>query len=228
VSAGNSIPSRLHSDLSADRAAALALVPVSRETAERLDSFVALLLKWQRSVNLISSATVPRLWTRHIADSLQLLDLAPEAKVWADLGSGGGFPGLVLACALAGRPGCAVHLVESNMKKAAFLREASRSTGAPALVHATRVEDFANNFEGHLDIVTARAFAPLKPLINKVFPLLGKGGVTGLFLKGQGAELELREAAEVWAIDAMLVPSRTNRFGRIVVIRNLERGGASP
>jgi 16S rRNA (guanine527-N7)-methyltransferase len=228
VSAGNSIPSRLHSDLSADRAAALALVPVSRETAERLDSFVALLLKWQRSVNLISSATVPRLWTRHVADSLQLLELAPRAQVWVDLGSGGGFPGLALACALAEKPGSAVHLVESNMKKAAFLREASRATAAPAFVHATRAEDFANNFEGHLDIVTARAFAPLKLLIKQAFPLLGKSGVTGLFLKGQGAEFELREAAEVWDIDAMLVPSRTNRSGRIVVIRNLERGGGPP
>jgi 16S rRNA (guanine527-N7)-methyltransferase len=215
-------------DLAADRAAALALVPVSRETAERLDCFVALLLKWQCSVNLISSATVPRLWTRHIADSLQLLDLAPEAQVWIDFGSGGGFPGLALACALAGRPGCAVHLVESNRKKAAFLREASRATGAPALLHVTRAQDFADSFRGHLDIVTARAFAPLKLLIKQAFPLLRRSGVRGLFPKGQGAELELEEAARAWDIDATLVPSRTNHSGRIVMIRSLERGGTPP
>src|SRR6266853_2822513 len=86
----------------ADRARALALTPVSRETLERLDRFVALLLQWQQTTNLIAPSTAPQLWTRHIADSLQLLDLAPEARTWVDLGSGGGFPGLVLACALAG------------------------------------------------------------------------------------------------------------------------------
>src|SRR5215510_7447823 len=106
----------------ADRAAALALTPVSRETAERLDRFVALLLAWQKTTNLISPATVPKLWTRHIADSLQLLELAPDARTWIAFGSGGGFPGLVIACALSDRAGAAVHLVESNAKKAAFLR----------------------------------------------------------------------------------------------------------
>ena len=92
------------SELTGDRALALALTPVSRETLARLDRFVALVLQWQLTTQLIASSTVPRLWTRHIADSLQLLDLAPAARVWVDLGAGGGFPGLVLACALAGRP----------------------------------------------------------------------------------------------------------------------------
>src|SRR5215475_10457579 len=107
-----------------DRARALELVPVSRETRERLDRFVELLLMWQRTVNLVAPSTVPHLWTRHVADSLQLLDLARDARVWIDLGSGGGFPGLAIACALAERPATCVHLVESNLKKAAFLREA--------------------------------------------------------------------------------------------------------
>ena len=111
-------------DLSADRGRALALTPVSRETAARLDRFVALLLDWQRRINLIASSTEAKLWTRHVADSLQLLALAPEARRWVDLGSGGGFPGLVIACALADTEGAEVHLVESNAKKAAFLREA--------------------------------------------------------------------------------------------------------
>src|SRR6266849_5479788 len=104
-------------DLSDDRSRALALTPVSRETAARLDRFVGLLLKWQDITHLIAPSTEPILWTRHIADSLQLLDLAPEAKVWVDLGTGGGFPGLVIACALHGKTGRLVHLVESNSKK---------------------------------------------------------------------------------------------------------------
>src|SRR6202521_6148064 len=115
-------------DLSSDRDRALALTPVSRETLERLDRFVALLLKWQPITHLIAPSTVPTLWTRHIADSLQLLDLAPQAKIWVDLGTGGGFPGLVLACALHGMAGRAVHLVEGSTKKAAFLREAVAAT----------------------------------------------------------------------------------------------------
>src|SRR5262245_42788727 len=98
----------------ADRARALTLTPVSRETLVRLDRFVALLEQWQRTTQLVAPSTMPRLWTRHVADSLQLLDLAPEARTWVDLGSGGGFPGVVIACTLAGRAGPVVHLVESN------------------------------------------------------------------------------------------------------------------
>ena len=215
-------------DLADDRALALVLTPVSRETTERLDRFVELLLTWQRTTNLIASSTIPQLWRRHIADSLQLVDLAPDARVWIDVGSGGGFPGLVLACALAGRPGASVHLVESNTKKAAFLREAQRVTGAPVSVHAVRIEDFAASFKGRPDAVTARAVAPLKSLLKQCFPLLGKSGALGLFPKGQNAELELSEAANNWAMSATLVPSRTDPTGRIVIIRDLERGSITP
>src|ERR1700722_11326119 len=119
----------------ADKAAALLLTPVSRETEARLDRYVKLLREWQAKTNLVAPSTLPQLWTRHIADSLQLLDLAPSAKVWIDLGSGGGFPGVVLACALAETPGAMVHLVERNAKKAAFLREAIRVTASPGTVH---------------------------------------------------------------------------------------------
>jgi len=217
----------------ADRARALALTPVSRETLERLDRFVALLLAWQRRTNLIAPSTVPLLWTRHIADSLQLLELAPEARAWIDLGSGGGFPGLVLACALAGTPGARVHLIESHGKKAAFLREAQRLTATPASVHAMRIEEFVPAYDGPVDVITARALAPLKSLFEQSFPLLGKSGAIALFPKGQHAELELREAREsptvqAWAMDARLVRSRTDPAGRIVVIRNVERGGTTP
>jgi 16S rRNA (guanine527-N7)-methyltransferase len=218
----------------ADRERALALAPVSRETLERLDRFVALLLAWQRTTtSLIAPSTVSHLWTRHIADSLQLLDLAPRARVWVDLGAGGGFPGLVIACALAGQPDAHVHLVESNTKKAAFLREAQRLTEAPASVHAVRIEDFAARFEGTVDIVTARAVAPLKLLLDQCFPLLGKSGAMGLFLKGQNAELELRQASEsrtgkAWTMNATLAPSRTDPAGRIIVIRDVERSSTTP
>ena len=217
----------------ADRARALTLTPVSRETLERLDRFVALLLEWQQRTNLIAPSTVPYLWTRHIADSLQLLALAPEARAWVDLGSGGGFPGLVIACALAGIPAAHVHLIESHGKKAAFLREAQRLTGSPASVEAMRIEEFVKTFEGRVDVITARAVSPLKSLFSQTFPLLGKSGAIALFPKGQHAELELREAresrtAQAWAMDATLVPSRTDPAGRIVVIRNVERRGTTP
>jgi 16S rRNA (guanine527-N7)-methyltransferase len=208
-------------DLAADRARALALVPVSRETAARLDRFAELLIEWQSRINLIAASTVPFVWTRHIADSLQLLALAPHARTWVDLGSGGGFPGLPIACALAEHASAEVHLIESNNKKAAFLREAVRGTAAPAIVHAERVSDFAKRFTGQLEIVTARALAPLPELLAIAYPLL-KTGAVGLFPKGQDVEGELTEAAKCWSIQATFVPSRTDPESRIAVIRRAE------
>jgi 16S rRNA (guanine527-N7)-methyltransferase len=205
-------------DLTADRARALALVPVSRETADRIDRFAALLLDWQDRMNLIAASTVPTLWTRHIADSLQLLAIAPQARKWVDLGSGAGFPGVPLACALADQNAAEVHLIESNQKKAAFLREAVRVTGAPAIVHAERVADFARGFRGKLDVITARALAPLPELLSIAYPLL-KSGAQGLFLKGQDVEAELTHATKCWSIQVSLVPSRTDPKSRVVVIR---------
>jgi 16S rRNA (guanine527-N7)-methyltransferase len=169
-------------------------------------------------MNLIAASTVPVLWTRHIADSLQLLAIAPQARKWADLGSGAGFPGLPIACALADQGSAEVHLIESNKKKAAFLREAVRVTGAPAVVHAERVADFARAFRDPLDAVTARAVAPLPQLLSIAYPLL-KSGALGLFAKGQDVEVELTEATKCWSIQASLVPSRTDPKSRIVVIR---------
>jgi 16S rRNA (guanine527-N7)-methyltransferase len=208
-------------DLTVDRARALALVPVSRETAARLDRFAALLLDWQGRMNLIAASTVPVLWTRHIADSLQLLAIAPQARQWADLGSGAGFPGLPIACALADQSSAEVHLIESNKKKAAFLREAVQVTGAPAIVHAERVADFARGFRETLDVVTARAVAPLPELLSIAYPLL-KSGAQGLFAKGQDVEAELTQATKCWSIQASLVPSRTDPKSRIVVIREVK------
>src|SRR5581483_436041 len=162
-------------DLFADKAAALAVTPVSRETEARLDRYTALLREWQAKTNLIAPSTLPNLWTRHISDSLQLLSLAPTAKVWVDLGSGGGFPGVVLACALAETPGAMVHLVERIAKKAAFLREAIRVTGSPGTVHLDDIGDTVERFAGPVDCVTARAVAPLHQLVGFAEPLVRRG-----------------------------------------------------
>ncbi len=208
-------------DLTADKARALKLIPVSRETEKRLDTFVETLLRWQRTTNLVASSTLPRLWTRHIADSLQLIALAPNARVWVDFGSGGGFPGMAVACALADTPGAMVHLVESNGKKAAFLREAVRVTGVPAQVHQQRVEKFAESCAEPVDVVTARALSPLKTLCDQAFPLIAKGAI-GLFPKGQDVDAELTEAAKYWTLQTARVPSKTDPEGAIVVVRDLK------
>ena len=204
-----------------DRARALALTPVSETALVRLDKFVALLLDWQRRINLIAPSTVPELWTRHVADSLQLLDLAPNARIWVDFGSGGGFPGLAIACVLADRPDAQVHLVESNTRKAAFLREAVRVAGAAATVHAERIENFGESFSGPVDVVCARALAPLKQLCDQSFPLIRRGAV-GLFPKGQDVDAELTEAAKYWRIAAEKSASRTSSGGQIVIVRRLD------
>lgn len=196
--------------------------PVSRETAQRLDRFVELLLKWQRVSNLIADSSVDHLWTRHIADSLQLVALAPHARTWVDLGSGAGFPGLVLACALADTPDAVVHLIESNAKKVAFLREAARVTRAAAIVHDGRAEALIPAWQDPVDVVTARALAPLAILVELAAPMV-KRGAKALFPKGQDVEAELTQATKYWNIEAAILPSRTDRTGRIVEIRALER-----
>jgi 16S rRNA (guanine527-N7)-methyltransferase len=206
----------------ADKAAALALTPVSRETEARLDRYVALLLEWQVKTNLVSPSTLPNLWTRHISDSLQLLSLAPRAKVWADLGSGGGFPGVVLACAMAEISGATVHLVERNAKKAAFLREALRVTNSPGIVHLTDIGDSVDSVVGKVDCVTARAVAPLHQLIGFAEPLV-RQGAKALFLKGQDVEAELTEATKYWNIKSRLHSSRTGGHGWIVELDQIER-----
>ena len=207
-------------DLSADKNHARTLARVSRETEKRLEIFVDLLLGWQKKTNLVAPSTLHELWTRHIADSLQLLPLAPEARLWVDFGSGGGFPGIPIACALAGQTGANVHLIESNGKKAAFLREAVRATGAPAVVHQERTEKFGESCAEAVQVVTARALAPLKILCDQAFPLISRGAV-GLFLKGQDVDVELTDAAKYWRLEASKVPSKTSPLSAIVVVRGL-------
>ncbi len=184
--------------------------------------FVELLLLWQQKQNLVASSTLPQIWTRHIADSLQLLPLAPEARVWVDFGSGAGFPGIPIACALADRPGAMVHLVESVGKKANFLREVVRAIALPAQVHQMRAEKFGETCAETVHVVTARALAPLKLLCDQAFPLIAKGAL-GLFPKGQDVDAELTEAAKYWRLEASIVPSVTSPTGAIVVVRGLTR-----
>lgn len=208
-------------DLAADKARAFKITPVSRETQRRLELYVDLLLQWQQKTNLIAPSTIPTIWTRHVADSLQLLDLAPDARVWLDFGSGGGFPAIPIACALAEKPDAIVHLIESNGKKAAFLREAIRITGAPAQVHMDRVEKYTLSPVNSVDVVSARALAPLKVLCDQAFALIKRGAI-GLFPKGLDVAAELTEAAKYWNINATTVASKTSPDGCIVIVRGLE------
>lgn len=207
----------LHAALTEDRAQAVALLgdSVSRETWLRLDRVVALVHARQQVMNLVAPSTIPKIWTRHVADSLQLLTLAPEARRWIDLGSGAGFPGLAIACALGDASGGVVHLVESTRKKAAFLRDCIEALALPAIVHAARIEDFTRANKTRFEAVTARALAPLDKLLGYASPLL-KTGAVGLFPKGQDIEAELTAASKSWSIDAELIQSKTDPHGRIV------------
>jgi 16S rRNA (guanine527-N7)-methyltransferase len=207
-----------------DKSAALALTPISREVEARLDRYVALLLEWQSKTNLVAPSTLPQLWTRHIADSLQLVRLAPSAKIWIDLGSGGGFPGVVLACTLAETADAKVHLIERNAKKAAFLREAVRVTGSPGIVHLADIGDIVDRLPGRIDCVTARALAPLHHLIGFAEPMV-RNGAKALFLKGQDVESELTEATKYWNIEPKLHSSLSGGQGWIVELDRIERRG---
>jgi 16S rRNA (guanine527-N7)-methyltransferase len=149
------------------------------------------------------------------------LILAPDAKIWVDLGSGGGFPGVVLACAMAGTPSAMVHLVERNARKAAFLREALRITGAAGTVHLADIGDSVDSLPGPIDCVTARAVAPLHQLVGFAEPLVGKGA-KALLLKGQDVEAELTEATKYWKLMPRLHASLTGQ-GWIVELDRIER-----
>ncbi|MGE7154024.1 16S rRNA (guanine(527)-N(7))-methyltransferase RsmG [Methylorubrum rhodesianum] len=194
---------------------------VSRETAEALDLYVAQLTRWQTVKNLVGPATLAEVWQRHVADALQLLTLAPEAKRWLDLGSGAGIPGLILAIAGRGKTGFHVSLVESNARKCAFLSETARLTGAPVTVHNARIEAVIGTLSS-VEIVCARALAPLSQLLAWTEPLLTSGTI-GLFPKGRDAAAELTEAEDAWTFTRDLIPSRTDSQARIVRVTSLSR-----
>ena len=201
-----------------DRSTALRRVPVSRETLERLDAFVALLAKWRKTINLISEASFGQVWTRHVADSAQLLDFAPNARIWVDLGSGAGFPGLILAIQLADRPDACVHLIESDQRKCAFLREAARVTGAAAKIHNERIEIAASQIVGAVDVVTARALAPLPRLVDFAKVWLDHGAL-GVFPRGKASATEADNISDGQKYRVDFPRSRTDASSEIAIVR---------
>ncbi len=189
---------------------------VSRETLERLILFGDLLLRWNRTINLISRADEANLWPRHIADSLQLITHMPTLDSPAiDLGSGAGFPGLVLAIAT----GTKFHLIEADTRKATFLREAARATAAAVTIHACRIEAATL---APSPLITARALAPLSSLLTLAAPFLAQSGIC-LFPKGRDAELELTDAARAWNMRVEKIPSQVDRSGVILRISEVAR-----
>jgi 16S rRNA (guanine527-N7)-methyltransferase len=195
---------------------------VPRETIHRLTRYSELLAHWQKSTNLVAPSTLPVLWSRHFTDSAQLAKLAPEARLWLDLGSGAGFPGLVVAIINAGKADFRMHLVEASRKKCAFLSEVARETGASVTVHAERIEALAERADKPApDVVSARALAPLQQLLELAAPFF-VAKTRGLFLKGRDAESEIEAARETWTFDARLHPSLTATDAHVVEIANLQ------
>ncbi|OYD86111.1 16S rRNA (guanine(527)-N(7))-methyltransferase RsmG [Azospirillum brasilense] len=199
-----------------DAAAFQAETGVSRETLDRLAAYEATLRKWQPKINLVGPSTLPDAWRRHFLDSAQLYPLLPEgARVLVDLGSGAGFPGLVLA--IMGVP--EVHLVESDSRKCAFLREAARVAGASVTVHNKRIEAAPPIAA---DVVTARALAPLNDLLNWAYPFLQDRGAA-LFPKGQNVADELTDTTKYWKMRTERFDSRTDPTGTILRVSGIAR-----
>ena len=170
-------------------------------------------------MNLVGPDSIPDFWNRHAFDSAQLLDLAPEARTWADLGAGAGFPGVVLAILLKGRPDAHVWLVDSLQKRCRFLQTIVDELDLPATVVWGRAEEQ----DIKVDVVTARAVASLDKLLGYAQSYMARGAL-GLFLKGEKAEAELQEARKVWHIEGHLSVSRSDPRGRILTVRKLRRG----
>ena len=201
-----------------DAAGYQALTSVTDSQLADLVRFQTLLAEWNAVMNLVGPATIATYWTRHVLDSSQLLALAPGAKTWADLGAGAGLPGVVLAILLKDTPGAKVHLVESMAKRCRFLSEVCAVLDLPAQVHNVRAKDLALKVE----VVTARACAPMTKLFGFAEPYLRRGAL-GLFLKGQDVATELSEAEKAWTFDAELRPSQSDPRGRIVQVKRLSR-----
>jgi len=198
-----------------------AAADVPRGTLERLRVYHALLVKWQRAINLVGPRTIDGAWRRHFLDSAQLWPLVTGRQVLADLGSGAGFPGLVLALMAAGHDApLTTHLIESDHRKAAFLIEVARATEARVTVHAERAEAIGTARLLTADVVTARALAPVGDLLGLAHPLLAPDGIC-LFLKGAAVEDELTRARETWTMTVERLPSRSDPSGTILRIAGL-------
>lgn len=194
---------------------------VSRETLERLQVYVDLVLKWQPAQNLIAPSTIADIWTRHVADSLQTLWSYPEARIWVDIGSGAGFPGVVTAILLAEEAGGHVHMIESNQRKAAFLRTALRETGSRGTVHAGRIESVAKEWQaGPVDAVSARALASLDLLFGLSEPFTTRGA-RAVFHKGQDFQREVNEATARWDFDMIEKISLVDPVSRMLLFSNI-------
>ena len=203
------------------RAAFAANFDVSRETMDALDAYELLLVKWNRRINLVSPRSLDALWTRHFADSAQILDISPDSsQSWADLGSGGGFPGAVIAIlARASRPNLKVTLVESDQRKAAFLRALSRETSAPYDVIDRRVESLDPMA---CDVVSARALAPLPGLLGYAATHLNKHGIA-ILPKGANAASEVELARKTLSFTIQSYPSMTDPQAAILKIGEIKR-----
>lgn len=201
-----------------DAAGFQALVGATDAQIEDLTRFQALLAEWNEVMNLVGPLTIATYWNRHVLDSAQLIPLAPDATTWADLGAGAGLPGVVLAILLKGRAGAKVHLVESMAKRCRFLEVAAKDLDLPVQIHNARAEDLKLKVE----VVTARACAPMTKLLGFAEPYLHKGAL-GLFLKGQDVETELAEARKAWTFQSELRTSQSDPRGRIVQVKRLSR-----
>lgn len=194
---------------------------VSRETFERLEHFEREFVRWNARINLAAPSTIDALWTRHILDSAQLARLKPDALTWLDLGSGGGFPGAIMAILLRDRPGGAIELVESNNKKAAFLRTVLSEVEAPAQVHVSRIEAAVKRV-AQPEIVTARALAALPLLLELSSPWLERGAMA-MFHKGREYASEVSESLNDWRFDLVEHVSKIDPASRILEIAQLDR-----
>lgn len=196
---------------------------VSRETWEKLELYADLVRKWQASINLISPKTLPVLWERHMLDSLQLYRLRPEPLIWMDMGSGAGFPGLVTAICIGEHGAGWVHLVESNNKKAAFLRQVIAHTGARASVHPVRVEAMHVELDG-IEAISARALASLADLLAHAWPFaVNKRSLQMWFHKGLDYPEEVRSARDLWGFDLIEHHSLARDGSAILQISNLSK-----
>jgi 16S rRNA (guanine527-N7)-methyltransferase len=196
---------------------------VSRETWDKLGLYADLVRKWQTSINLISPKTLPELWQRHMLDSLQLYRLKPDPVRWLDMGSGAGFPGLVTAICLAEHQQGWVHLVESNNKKAAFLRQVIVETGARASVHPIRIED-ARHQLGKIDAISARALASLSELLDYATPYADDNpSVQMWFHKGLDYLGEVGSARDLWCFDLVEHQSLAQDGSALLEISNLSK-----
>lgn len=202
-----------------DAAGFAALSGATAEQMAALERYRAMLVEWNEKMNLVGPATLGDFWSRHAWDSAQIAPLAPDALRWADLGSGAGLPGVVLAVLGKGRPGFHVELVDSLAKRCRFLQAVVEALDLPATVRNARAE----SLDMAVDVVTARACAPLHRLLGYAESYLRRGA-TGLFLKGQDVASELEEATRYWDFEADVLPSRSDPRGRIVRVRRLRRG----